>query len=546
MRPSAASAQAAWDGPPPRTSARLATPATSSDRATSRRVLLEPPRLPELSVTDKPRNWRCIPEALLLLVAMAAFGVAAWYLSDAVRRHLGSSHLRWFFNYQGFVIGGVMLVNAWWTLSRDRRAEGKIDASEALIRSNPTAESAHRLPRAAMTRWWPLGSGYTTSLLLAAARELMGDTLATTRQLGVTKSIARRAPPQRHARQTTLIFVADTGDGYQSTRAVADTVVWLCNQFACGGEVTTCSGGRKRSVLILGGDLVYPAPNRVQYARRFCKPFSAALRNLQQSNGQASDAVTLPFLAVPGNHDHYDNLDGFESLMNRHPWYCPKQMEPLNTSTSFIYHERVGEGAGDAPAVLTVFGLDGGILGDITGESPPSPHLSLVPLCHRPRLSLLPLSAKQFESFSAAVDAADPLTRFIVVTHVPFWLKAGDRPHLEALMDRLYSDVHGRLALVLAGDLHVYHACVLRGVAHVVCGGGGAFSHLTHHYSVVKSALVDTSDPPGPAGWLHGCCVCGGGGKERACVCVCHPVCRCARRSAMCQLADCGAVCRIL
>ena len=67
------------------------------------------------------------------------------------------------------------------------------------------------------------------------------------------------------------------------------------------------------------------------------------------------------------------------------------------------------------------------------------------------------------------------------MTHVPFWLhdSLADKPNLERLMNALYTSQ--RLLLVLAGDMHYFHASSVRGVLHVVCGTGGAFAHLTHH-----------------------------------------------------------------
>ena len=90
-------------------------------------------------------------------------------------------------------------------------------------------------------------------------------------------------------------FVADTGDGFPATYTVA---YMASREMLCvGGEHT-----QRGDLLVFGGDLVYPIPSRDGYDNRLLGPFKAAL-----PSGDQRYAV----LAIPANHDWYDNLNWF-------------------------------------------------------------------------------------------------------------------------------------------------------------------------------------------------------------------------------------------
>jgi len=101
-------------------------------------------------------------------------------------------------------------------------------------------------------------------------------------------------------------FVADTGDGWDSTYAVArllgDASLALPN----------CPILPHGRVLVMGGDQVYPTPSYQDYRERLLGPFEQVRRN--------NPPVFEPephLYAVPGNHDWYDGLDGFGRLFRR-------------------------------------------------------------------------------------------------------------------------------------------------------------------------------------------------------------------------------------
>jgi hypothetical protein len=109
---------------------------------------------------------------------------------------------------------------------------------------------------------------------------------------------AYREDEERH--ELWLDYVADTGDGFHATYAMA---------YSLGQPslpVKGTSGALPRGqVLVLGGDQVYPTPSPGNYDDRFRGPFTAALPEVPP--GQSSPTI----YALPGNHDWYDGLTAF-------------------------------------------------------------------------------------------------------------------------------------------------------------------------------------------------------------------------------------------
>jgi hypothetical protein len=102
-------------------------------------------------------------------------------------------------------------------------------------------------------------------------------------------------------------YVADSGDGWSSTYAVA----WLlCQDHAVrvDGRDETTHPGR---VLVLGGDQVYPTADYGRYERRLTRPYSIAARQLPATDRPRD------VLAIPGNHDWYDGLTSFMRIFGR-------------------------------------------------------------------------------------------------------------------------------------------------------------------------------------------------------------------------------------
>ncbi|MFI2370726.1 hypothetical protein [Streptomyces sp. NPDC018833] len=120
-----------------------------------------------------------------------------------------------------------------------------------------------------------------------------------------------QAPPGRNdAREIWIDYVADLGDGFDATSSVAWTLAEeeLVVPPASPGTGDAPTPGdmplrlRRGSLLVLGGDEVYPAASATGYEDRMKGPYSAALP-------EAADPPLM--VALPGNHDWYDGLTAF-------------------------------------------------------------------------------------------------------------------------------------------------------------------------------------------------------------------------------------------
>jgi hypothetical protein len=105
-------------------------------------------------------------------------------------------------------------------------------------------------------------------------------------------------------------FVADLGDGFDATYAVASL---LARENLDVDGVTLPRG----QMLIMGGDEVYPAATAAAYKNQLRAPYAFALRDPDRG---ADDGI--PVYAIPGNHDWYDGLVHFLAFFCRaKPWH---------------------------------------------------------------------------------------------------------------------------------------------------------------------------------------------------------------------------------
>src|SRR5262249_27855849 len=107
-------------------------------------------------------------------------------------------------------------------------------------------------------------------------------------------------------------FVADNGDGWESTYAVARMLA------APDLTIANCPDGLlpRGRLMVMGGDQVYPTPSEEDYSTKLVEPFREATR----SNAQTWASVAPDLYAIPGNHDWYDGLSAFLNL------FCWRQM----------------------------------------------------------------------------------------------------------------------------------------------------------------------------------------------------------------------------
>jgi Calcineurin-like phosphoesterase len=235
-------------------------------------------------------------------------------------------------------------------------------------------------------------------------------------------------------------YVADVGDGWDSTYAVA---YYLTRPELSFDEKDRKITTRRADILVFGGDQVYPTPSRERYEQRLVAPYETAMPSTEPPH----PAV----FAVPGNHDWYDSLASFTRLFTAHGWFAG-----WKTRQSRSYF------ALRLPHGWWLLGVDIQLGSDID----------------RPQL-------EYFEGIGKQMQEGD---RVILCTAEPHWVYATrygevdanySESNLALLEQRLGQN---RVVLFLAGDLHHYarHELQQTGVQKITAGGGGAFLHATH------------------------------------------------------------------
>ncbi len=239
-----------------------------------------------------------------------------------------------------------------------------------------------------------------------------------------------------------LDYVADTGDGWDSTYTVARLLALpelkLPVRGVSRGEPHATKRGR---VLVFGGDGVYPGASREVYEERLVQPYEAAMRR--------SHAPSPDLFVIPGNHDWYDGLSAFMRLFCANRWIAGRR---TRQSRSYF--------ALKLPHRWWVIGTDVQLNSDI--------------------------DVPQVEYFREVAQHMGPEDRIILCNAEPAWiLSVASRrkgSYLENNLEYLQEKVLGRrISVFLAGDLHHYRRHEdAAGRQKITAGGGGAFLHPTH------------------------------------------------------------------
>jgi hypothetical protein len=120
-------------------------------------------------------------------------------------------------------------------------------------------------------------------------------------------------------------WVADTGDDHDVSQAVGRMIF---AEYACDEHAGTTVLPRG-DVLLFGGDIAYPVATADEIYRRVVKPWNEVLRErivaMKTISPHAKRDRPRVLLAIPGNHDWYDGLDGFARLF-RHAAESPARL----------------------------------------------------------------------------------------------------------------------------------------------------------------------------------------------------------------------------
>jgi hypothetical protein len=123
-------------------------------------------------------------------------------------------------------------------------------------------------------------------------------------------------------------YIADTGDGQLPTYNIA--YLCLSDIWVRGGEAKRGDDCKlapdathdrrlpRGEFLFVGGDTGYHVADYTTLARQFQTPFTWAFKELSARGGPAAPCRSIrPILGIPGNHDYYDQLDGFNRQFRR-------------------------------------------------------------------------------------------------------------------------------------------------------------------------------------------------------------------------------------
>jgi len=247
--------------------------------------------------------------------------------------------------------------------------------------------------------------------------------------------------PDRCARSDLwLDYVADLGDGWNSTYTIARLLATEELKVEWDGEARTTERGR---ILVMGGDAVYPVPKAAEYENRMLGPYRSALPCAR------GDAPEL--FAIPGSHDWYDGLVNFTSIFCR-----DRSIGGWKTGQHRSYF------ALKLPNHWWLWGID--IQFGAYIDQAQLRYFTEVAVYHmEPGDQIILCMAKEVESGRKAADIHS------------------DRD-VEYLEREIIQPTGARVALYLKSGKHHYARYESEDGArqHIASGGGGAFLHPTH------------------------------------------------------------------
>jgi hypothetical protein len=267
-------------------------------------------------------------------------------------------------------------------------------------------------------------------------------------------------------------YVADVGDGWNSTYAVAYNMA-LPTLSADGHDTP------RGEILVFGGDGVYPTASTNEYENRLTIPYKIAFNTGEKARGKEnqsdSEIVDLKktphVFAIPGNHDWYDSLIAFKKIFCS-PVFNERKFGGWQTRQKRSYFSL------KLPHNWWLLGVD-------------------LQLAHS-------IDLGQLEYFSSLVDEMDENSKVILCVPEPYWIRSikYDKYNLDTIeqkeksIQKLEDFLEQRGAKVeayIAGDLHHYRRLQDRegGTQKITAGGGGAFLHPTHDFKFWTRAEIN-------------------------------------------------------
>lgn len=232
-------------------------------------------------------------------------------------------------------------------------------------------------------------------------------------------------------------FVADLGDGFDATYAVAYLL----------GQQELVVGGHelpRGSALVMGGDQVYPTSGYSEYIRKMRTPYAMAFPD-------RPGADHPPILLIPGNHDWYDGLVHFVAL------FCRKKPSRVG---NWRTRQRRSYFAAKLTEDCWIWAIDIALTGN--------------------------MDQPQADYFVAIAGMMPPGATIVFCAAEPGWYKAEKKADAYRVLSYAAWIAKNagkslRTPLVLSGDSHHYCRYSMEsGTQFITSGGGGAFLHGTH------------------------------------------------------------------
>lgn len=234
-------------------------------------------------------------------------------------------------------------------------------------------------------------------------------------------------------------FVADLGDGFDSTYAVAS----LLARSSLKLDDRDLPRGQ---LLVMGGDEVYPLAERQTYANQLVQPYKWAFPDHDRTSDKG-----VPLYAIPGNHDWYDGLVLFSTFFLR---------EKRTHFGSWRSRQRRSYFAIQLTETWWLWAID----------------IQLAEDMDQPQ-------ADYFAGIAKAMGEGD---RIILCSAEPGWLYTDTNAASWSIMDYALGIAKKAqknlvVPILLSGDTHHYSRyAAADGTQFITSGGGGAFLHPTH------------------------------------------------------------------
>jgi hypothetical protein len=271
-------------------------------------------------------------------------------------------------------------------------------------------------------------------------------------------------------RDVWIDFVADTGDDVSVSRAVARLLFAeyeLPDPDRPGATLVAPRG----EILLLGGDTAYPVATAQEITNRVIAPWNQVLDELPE------DPRPRVILGIPGNHDWYDGLDGFQRMFRVRTNDDEVRPSIIGISQAMLQHyaewarEFVRGGKIEKPKALVLAGYT------------PVQNASYFALAIGPSLHLYAVDRQlrtpdsRQRRFLGDVYREHPDAAAWVLLPDPIYRFGSASKTGTAMVESLHLDLEARDHFVLTGDVHHYQRLRRGRMLHVVAGGGGAFLH---------------------------------------------------------------------